>query len=46
MKLLRVIAREMDNLPLGVATMIHSRLIGQHLPDLATFNLEGHSACR
>jgi len=53
LKLVRIIARGVDNLPtnFGVSGTFRSRLIGQHLSytlcDIATltFDLGGHGAC-
>jgi len=54
LKLVRIIAREVGNLPtnLGVSISFRSQLIGQHLSDTSrhlatlTFDLGGHGACR
>ena len=53
LKLLRIIAREVDNLRtnFGVYRAFRSRLIGKHLLDASrdlatlTFDLGGHGAC-
>ena len=54
LKLVRLIAREVDNLPtnIGVSRAFRYRLIGQHVSDTSrdlatlTVDLGGHGACR